>query len=133
MSVAHKCGQVGNIPKYLYYMEVLQMKNIKIVAVESDIYNENFPNSDAWKVTLKYKGRQYTFPFFMGYGHNGKAPTLDDVIPCILSDAQAGEMSIDEFMMEFGYESPSLAKSILKACQKIRRNVNRMFTQAEQE
>jgi hypothetical protein len=43
--------------------------------------------ADGWTVTLTYNGRSMTIPFYMGTGHNGEPPTLNDVLECLASDA----------------------------------------------
>jgi hypothetical protein len=50
---------------------------------------------DNWKVCLKMDGRQYSLFFSKGFGHNGKEPTIRNV----LSDLQS-----DLFLIQDGYE-----------------------------
>lgn len=73
---------------------------------------------DPWTVTLHYKGRRLTVPFYMGYGHGGNPPTAADVLTSLLLDATSYEQfgdDVDEFTREFGYTSFRDAQRILKA------------------
>lgn len=66
----------------------------------------------AWKVTLTYEGRSITVPFYMGAAHmtegrwpKPKAPSAEEVLECLLSDAHFAECA-DEYEMaeELGEE-----------------------------
>lgn len=76
---------------------------------------------DAWKVTLKYEGRRYTLPFYMGSGYNAAPPELKDVLYAIFSDTHAwyDNDDFDGFCDSFGYSNDSIkASGIYKACEK---------------
>jgi hypothetical protein len=45
---------------------LIRTHNVKAVAEYGDHYNEDFPNSTSWDVTLKYQGRQMTVAFYTG-------------------------------------------------------------------
>lgn len=58
--------------------------------------------------------------FSMGYGHNGAAPTVEDVLDCLASDATCSD-SFEDFCLEYGYDSDSRkAEKTWKACIKSR-------------
>lgn len=74
--------------------------------------------SNGFSCTLKYQGRQYRFDFWQGVACNGE-PYAEGVLDCLLTDAQAGEQSFEEFCSEFGYDQDSRkAESTWKSCQK---------------
>lgn len=72
-----------------------------------------------YQVTLKFKGRRLTTPFFMGAALT-EEPSAADVLACLTSDVGAGEMSFESFCGEFGYDVDSRrAEKTWKACVKI--------------
>lgn len=86
-------------------------------------------NSTAYTVTVKYSGKQMTLPFFMGSALTHD-PSENDVLPCLVSDYQAVQHaeSFEEFADEFGYDVDSrTAEATYKQCQKIARNMQRVF------
>jgi hypothetical protein len=83
---------------------------------------------DAWKVTLTYGDRQATIDYGMGTAHEGKEPTLDEVLYAIQSDSRAGDDSFDEFCDAFGYDTDSRkAYADWEACKAQRKTVARLF------
>jgi hypothetical protein len=56
-------------------------------------YMPDSENMDHWKCLLKYQRSRMTVYFSMGYGHNGKAPELADVLDCLASDASGFDNS----------------------------------------
>jgi hypothetical protein len=68
-----------------------------------------FPNATAWRVTLGYGNRVMGLDFYMGSGHNGKAPTVDDVTECVYSDASMVAQADDfaEWAADLGCDSDS--------------------------
>lgn len=80
-----------------------------------------------WNCTLRYQGRQHRFDFWQGPAISGE-PDREGVLNCLLSDAQAGEQSFDEFCGEFGYDHDSRkAESTWKACQKTTDAIKRLL------
>jgi hypothetical protein len=76
----------------------------------------------AWRVTLRYQGRQMTVPFFTG--ELAGEPTTADVLHCLLSDATSVLTARDwvDWAQDMGYESLSdadKAREIYEACQSI--------------
>ena len=72
--------------------------------------------ANGYRCTLKYQGRRYFFDYWMGQAHTDE-PTVDGVLDCLLSDAQGGEQSFEDFCSEFGYDTDSRkAENIWKAC-----------------
>jgi hypothetical protein len=85
------------------------------------------PGTHPYKVTLRYRGRQMTAPFFMGPAHE-KEPTAADVLNCLCSDARSGEMTFEEFCSEFGYDSDSRkAENTWKQCERLGAKVRRLL------
>jgi hypothetical protein len=105
------------------------LNNIKLSCEYGAPVNENFKNSDGWTCTLRYNGKQYTFPYYNGYGHRGAEPTLDEVLESLFLDADSyNNYDFEEFCSEFGYDSDSRsAKGIYNQCGKISKNLERLF------
>ena len=77
-------------------------------------------NMDHWKCVLRLANgpmtaksgpskRAMTVYFSMGYGHNGKAPKVADVLDCLSSDASGFEnaRSFEDWCSEYGYDTDS--------------------------
>ena len=81
-------------------------------------------NMDAWTMKLRYKGRSFTIPFFMGYGHSGAKPTAALVLEALTGDAAsyAEATDIDEFAANMGYDMSEAED---------RRKVRRIYTGVE--
>jgi hypothetical protein len=86
------------------------------VAYSNDTPPEGFaPGSNAWRVTLRYRGRRLTVPFYTGPALG--EPDAADVISCLISDTSAGEQSFEDFCSDFGYDQDSRrAEATWKAC-----------------
>lgn len=84
------------------------LKNVEFEVQYGAEVNENFQNSDGWTCTLTYWGRGIEIPFYMGKGHHGAEPELNDVLSAMFRDADALEMSFQEFCGEFGYDDDSI-------------------------
>lgn len=83
--------------------------------------------STGWSCTLRYQGRQYTFDFWQGSAISGE-PKAEGTLNCLLSDAQAGEQTFDEFCGEFGYDNDSRkAEQTWKACKKATAGMKRLL------
>lgn len=83
-------------------------------------------NGYAWKVTLSYKGRRLTVPFYTGSACG--EPEAADVVSCLISDGRAGEESFSEFCAEFGYDEDSRkAEKTWKACKLIAPRIRRLL------
>ena len=67
------------------------------------------PRSDGWLVKLFFDGREMEVPFFMGEGHKGEAPGIDNVLSCLLLDAASCENAgdFDDWCREYGYDTDS--------------------------
>ncbi len=97
--------------------------------------------ADAWMVTLSYKGRKLTVPFFMGSGHHGEEPQAYEVIGALLSDVSGidASRSFEDWAGELGYDTDSrAAEAIFKSVQALAPKVHRLlgadfdeFSQAE--
>lgn len=83
---------------------------------------------NAWKIQLRYKGRKMTIDFFTGPAL-GEPRDVSEIMDCVLSDSQAGEMDFSEFCSEFGYDEDSrMAEKTWKDCQKISGKVNHFLS-----
>lgn len=78
----------------------------------ADHIPESFQDSDAWTVTLtRDSGETFVTPFFKGRGHHGKPPTIEEVLECILSDAECWEDSqgdFEDWCVALGYDNDSI-------------------------
>lgn len=84
-------------------------------------------DANGYTVTLKYKGRQYTLDFWQGSAITHD-PTSEGVLECLLSDANGGEMTFDDFCGEFGYDNDSrTAERVWKQCGTVREELQRML------
>ena len=64
---------------------------------------------DHWKCVLVFAGRKLDTDFKLGMGFAGAAPTVDQVLECLLLDASsiANGESFEEFCDEYGYDDDS--------------------------
>lgn len=79
---------------------------------------KTFTLAPVWpsKVTLRFKGRQLTVPFYMGPA-NTREPTTADVLACLCSDARFGESSFGDFCSDMGLDEDSRkAEATWRAC-----------------
>lgn len=80
-----------------------------------------------YRVTLRYKRRSLTTDFFMGPA-NSSEPDVLSVLECLLSDAQAGAQSFEEFCRELGYDSDSRqAEKTHRACKRMHDKMQRFL------
>ena len=73
----------------------------------------------------------------MGPAHKNP-PTLADVLSCLVSDAQSGDMEFNDFVDEFGYDTDSISemarvKRIHKLCQKNGKGLKRVLGESFEE
>lgn len=73
---------------------------------------DDFRDFDPWTVVLRRGDtkQRMTVPFYMGQGHNGKEPTADEVLYCLLSDAAGYEAEAGNFSgwcSQYGYDKDS--------------------------
>lgn len=77
--------------------------------------NPNMPdwkNADHWEVVLHTPGKginEFATYYSMGYGHEGKKPTMQQVLDSVASDAAGYEDSgsFEEWAMNYGYDPDS--------------------------
>lgn len=80
-----------------------------------------------YRCTLQYKGRQFSFDFWMGPAHT-KEPDVEGCLDCLLSDAQGGGQSFADFCGDFGYDVDSRkAEATWKACQKSAKGLRKLL------
>jgi hypothetical protein len=83
-------------------------------------------SSTAWTCVLRCEGRQMTVPFFMGSGHNGREPEVDEVLDAMLSDAaMADGLDATMWAAECGFSSEDawepIYKSVVRQTEKLKR------------
>lgn len=66
-------------------------------------------NMDHWQVKLKRGRDTMTLYFSKGYGHSGQAPTVEEVLDCLASDAAGFDnaRNFEEWASEYGYDTDS--------------------------
>jgi len=83
--------------------------------------------ANGYRCTLRYRGRRYSFDFWQGVGVAGD-PTAEGCLDCLLSDAQAGGQTFEEFCAEFGYDPDSRrAEATWKACRRTAAGMKRLL------
>lgn len=110
------------------YNEALETAGMRFaVRMTNDPIPEGFsPGSHAWKVTLRYRGRQMTVPFYTG-SMCGEV-TAADVLHCLISDASSADNTFEDWCADFGYDSDSRkAERTYKACQRIAVKLNKLL------
>jgi hypothetical protein len=86
-------------------------------SINNNPTNEWFKDSTAWNVTLFYKNRKLTTPFYTGASI--KEPTAADVLHCLISDAQSVGFSngFEDWATSLGYDPDSRkAEKIYNDC-----------------
>jgi len=87
------------------------------------------------KVKIKAHTMQFTFDMW-GSMVNPEIRSKGDLrfaAYCAVSDARSGSMKFEEFCSEFGYDADSMkAHKIWDACKKMKRKVDRVLTDDEQ-
>ena len=89
------------------------------------------PNHTLFKCKIKVDGLQFTFPYQCNIEHD--EPNLIDCLDALLLDASAYEQSegLLDFCTEFGYDEDKKGLKIYKACKKVYKALNRLFTEEE--
>jgi len=83
---------------------------------------------DKWVVTLHRGKKSLKTKFHQGTGHAMAAPSLPTVLSSLVSDADAGSESFEDFCGSFGYDEDSRkAEKIWKACKKIAPQIKRFL------
>lgn len=102
-------------------------KGVKISVKFGAPENETFKGSTGYTVTLRYKGRQLTCPFYMGSALTGE-PSAADVLSCLISDSSACDQSFEEWASDLGYDIDSRkAEATYNACVKSGEKVRRLL------
>lgn len=79
------------------------------------------PVMDKWACRfIMPSGKEYAFPFYMGTGLKGKAPTAEEALSCLTSDAAGTlETPFEEWCANYGYNDDSRrAESVYEACKR---------------
>jgi hypothetical protein len=82
-----------------------------------------------YRVTVRYQRRSFTFDYWHGSAIT-EAPEdrPAEVVDSLLSDAQAGDESFEDFCGNFGYDTDSRkTERTYRACQRTARHVQRVF------
>ena len=90
---------------------------VQIEVASGAPYNESFPDSHAYTITLTYQGRMMQTPFYTGRGWT-REPDSYDVLEALLSDASvAGYDQFEQWAADLGYDPDSRrAEKIYHAC-----------------
>jgi hypothetical protein len=94
------------------------MSDFKFTASRTENTDKNFPNATAWRVRITNpRGETMTRKFYMGSGHKGRKPTLNEVMFSLITDAACVmDTNPREFMADYGYEEYAHALKAYRAC-----------------
>lgn len=112
----------------------------KISSVRIDNNNADFQNADAWQVRITNpRGQRLQRKFYMGYGHKGAEPKLEEVMSSLVTDAACVEdRDLEEFAADLGYsletpEETRHVRTIYNACERIAKRLATFLTDEERE
>jgi len=109
--------------------EFIKRHNIQ-AEFENCLLNPNMPdwkNANHYKVTLKYNGKKMTIYYSQGYGIK-KAPSIKDVIKCLIVDNTEYYKSLSDWADEFGFNNNVReAERTYKACVNQTKKAKRLF------
>jgi len=81
---------------------------------------EDSSQMDHWRCVIRAGKKQMSLVFSMGFGLNGKAPDLPDVLDCLASDAagvENADNNFEDWASEYGYDIDSRkAERTFAAC-----------------
>lgn len=76
-------------------------------------YSPGSGDCDHWLITVN----GVEVPFYMGLGHKGNPPELDDVIESLIGDSRCEQLTFREFCRDCGYSTDSIsALNIYNSC-----------------
>lgn len=86
-------------------------------------------SANPWTVTLKFKRRRLTVPFWTGIALTNE-PTAADVLACLISDTREFidrcGASFEEWCSDFGYDTDSRqAETVYRQCEQLAPKVER--------
>ena len=84
-------------------------------------------DSDAWHCKLTSPWSSATLPFFKGSGHQGQAPTVSEVLYCLIADARIAQNGYDEFLSDFGTEDDAEQRKTFKSITRQSVRFERLF------
>lgn len=65
--------------------------------------------ADHWRCVFSMGKKTFTTYYSMGLGHNGKKPTREEVLNCLVSDSRSNDTDFESWCGELGFESDSRA------------------------
>lgn len=108
------------------------INDFKLKAVRTDKVREDFPDANAWKVTVTAPGgKTITRDYFRGSALTGE-PGIMEVLESLVMDAElVAERSVEDFMGDLGYEDYAEALKVYKACERIANRLGEILTPLE--
>lgn len=94
---------------------ILRKAGITMLATEVQTRSDDLMsgNMTHWRIALTRKGFPTLRTFFsMGSAHNGRRPTLEEVVGNLVSEAQDSDMSVQDFANEMGYDDLRKARKV---------------------
>lgn len=94
-------------------------------------YSKTQSNFNNHRVTVKHKGKQYSFDFWGSIAEPTIRTDQGNVFAlyCSLSDAASGNEAFENFCGDFGYDPDSrTAERVYKACKRTLDKVERVFS-----
>lgn len=109
----------------------------KITYNVEDLGKSTFTSGNAYKITIKYNKKQFTFTFNDNYYNNSN---LNDYIQCLRIDSSCYEetQNLNDFIISFYGDVESLEdykqkEKIYNACKRSYNALNRLFNSEELE
>jgi hypothetical protein len=126
--------------------DLIQEHNVRMSATYRGEHKETMPKDgyrsgyeyyqDDWACELRCGKRQMTIDYHMGKGHEGKEPTVEDVLSSLCLDASSLENAGDfeDWARDYGYDPDSRkAESIYRAVQMEVRKLKKLLGSAYQD
>lgn len=106
-------------------MDITQFIHTAGISMEATYADRNpnmdGPDMDHWRCVFRKDRARMTTYFSMGMGHNGRKPTADQVLECLISDASSidNARGFDDWCSDFGYDTDSRkAEKTYSACKR---------------
>lgn len=113
-----------NLKQLVHGISIKAVRGAHLNASECDDWQLK---ANDWRITLRYKGRSYSFDYWQGVGIK-KDPQIETVMDNLLSNTLVDRIAFEDWVSEYGYSSDSRkAERIYKACVKQTKAVKRLL------
>lgn len=83
------------------YNDAVTAAGVTMTVQSGAPWSESTHDMTGWTVTLTFKGRTMTTPYYMGKGHDGNEPTIAEVLHSLFVDASCAYDTLDDYVGEF--------------------------------